>query len=144
MPGCYDGCGCCYIPSDDIDVMVVDEWDMLEDVHADSIVEKIASRGDTSSPASLNHLTLSAVVSAIETYIFNVLSKCQSDVCPLRDIFPDMAQRKHYHWHYAQWLAMYNGLVGDLGYPPTIVKALLPKIEYQKVNYICFCKKSDL
>jgi len=91
MPGCYDGCGCCHIPSDDIDDIVVDEWDMLEDEHAD-IIEKIASRGDTSSPASLNHLTLSAVVSAVETYVFNVLEKCQSEVCPPRGIFPDMAQ----------------------------------------------------
>ena len=144
MPGCYDGCGCCHIAPSDKDFLIRDEWDMSEDEHADDIVENIIPRGKTSSPPSLRRLTHTAVLSAVEMYVFNMHEECRRESCPLREVFPAMSQRQHWHWHYAQWLDMYNGLVRDHTFPPTIAKLLLPKIAYQKVNYICSHKESEL
>ena len=113
MPACYDECSCCHIPPSDSDDLLYDEWDMLEHEHADDIIENIVPRGDMLSPPSLRRLKHTAVLSAVETYVFNMLVECRSESCPVREVLPDMSQRQHWHWRYAQWLAMYNGLVKD-------------------------------
>jgi len=133
MQGCYNGCACNYILPEDKDI-IFDDWDMHEDVHADNVVEGIAPRGDASSPPSLKHLTCTAMLPVVEGYVSRMLRECVRESCPLGDIFPIRAERQHWHWHYAQWLDMFNGLVEDHGFPPTIVKRLLPKVAYQQVR----------
>ena len=55
----------------------VGEIDVLEG--PDNVIENIIPRGDTSSPPSLKQLTHTALLSVVDTYVFNMHEECRSE-----------------------------------------------------------------